>query len=120
MHGPHCRIRFVVSEILREGMMPIMDPMHNLREICKELTLLEDHLNIPQKRCIDCITKHFLKCEALAEEAASLDQSDSENYHMIADDIRRIMKVVIPGGRFKEGANLCRKIRKSLMPYVVS
>lgn len=119
MHGPHCKVRLLVSEILSEGMMPVMDPRHNIREICKELTLLEDHLNMPQKRCNDCIMKHFLKCEALAEEAASLDNRDSTQYFALADDFRSIMALVLNQGQYKSGANMCRKIRKNLMPMVV-
>lgn len=56
----------------RSELLPIMDPRFNLREVCKQLTLLEDHLNQPRKRCPDCIRKHFLTIEALLEEAVSL------------------------------------------------
>lgn len=56
------------------GLLPIMNPLFNLREICKQMSLLEDHLNNPRKRCPDCIRKHFLTIEALFEEAVSLDK----------------------------------------------
>ena len=56
------------------GLLPIMNPLFNLREICKQMSLLEDHLNNPRKRCRDCIRKHFLTIEALFEEAVSLDK----------------------------------------------
>lgn len=55
------------------GLLPIMNPLFNLREVSKQMTLLEDHLNNPRKRCPDCICKHFLTIEALFEEAVSLD-----------------------------------------------
>lgn len=55
------------------GLLPIMSPLYNLREIMKQMALLEDHLNHPRKRCPDCIRKHFLTIEALFEEAVSLD-----------------------------------------------
>jgi hypothetical protein len=51
-----------------------MNPLFNLREICKQSSLLEDHLNNERKRCPDCIRKHFLTIEALFEEAISLDK----------------------------------------------
>lgn len=51
----------------------ITDPKLNLTDVVKEMLLLEDHLNIPNRRCPDCIRKHLLKIEALAEEACSLD-----------------------------------------------
>jgi len=57
-----------------EGLLPIMNPLFNLREICKQSSLLEDHLNNERKRCPDCIRKHFLTIEALFEEAISLDK----------------------------------------------
>jgi hypothetical protein len=57
------------------GLLPIMSPLYNLREITKQMALLEDHLNHPRKRCPDCIRKHFLTIEALFEEAVSLDKT---------------------------------------------
>ena len=57
-------------------LLPIMDPLFNLREACKQSALLEDHLNQPRKRCPDCIRKHFLTLEALFEEAVSLSSED--------------------------------------------
>jgi len=51
----------------------LMDPKHNIREVCKHLVLLEDHLNCASKRCMDCITKHLLAAEAYADEGVSLD-----------------------------------------------
>lgn len=57
-------------------LLPIFEPNHNFREICKQLVLLEDHLCHPRKRCQDCIRKHFVTAEALAEEAVSLAGSD--------------------------------------------
>lgn len=55
------------------GLLPIFNPLFNLREACKQILLLEDHLNNVRKRCPDCICKHFMTIEALAEEAISLD-----------------------------------------------
>lgn len=47
-------------------------PRFNLREITKHLILLEDHLTHRLKVCPDCIRKHLLTVEALAEEVESL------------------------------------------------
>jgi len=55
------------------GLLPIFNPLFNLREACKQILLLEDHLNNVRKRCSDCICKHFMTIEALFEEAISLD-----------------------------------------------
>lgn len=54
------------------NLLPVMDPAFNLREICKQCILLEDHLSHNEKRCFDCCVKHFLTIEALAEEALTL------------------------------------------------
>ena len=52
---------------------PVMDPKYNMRQIVKQSILLEEHINNERKRCVDCITKHFLHIIGLAEEAISLD-----------------------------------------------
>jgi hypothetical protein len=56
------------------NLLPIMNPLFNLREIVKQMALLEDHLNNARKRCPDCIRKHFLTIEAFFEETISLDK----------------------------------------------
>jgi len=110
------------------GLLPIMSPLYNLREITKQMALLEDHLNQPRKRCPDCIRKHFLTIEALFEEAVSLDKDfqyceilegkaqvmrdlqeewldndDDRSYLQLAQSIREIRK---------EFAPLCFDLRK--------
>ncbi len=61
-----------------DKILPVLEPRFNMREICKQTILLEDHLFQEEKRCQDCIYKHFLTIEALAEEAITLDK---ENKH---------------------------------------
>lgn len=63
----------------QEKLLPVMDPQFNLREICKQCILLEDHLSHDEKRCFDCCVKHFLTIEALAEEAITLDSANSKS-----------------------------------------
>jgi len=123
MHGQHCKLeRRVVTRILSEGMLPIMTPTHNMREICKELTLLEDHLNQPGKRCPDCITKHFLKCEALAEEGISLcDEGDelSSLLERSATLIREWLVYLLDSEDYHGTARKLRMLRKRMMPMLV-
>ena len=57
-----------------DSLLPVLDPRFNMREICKQSVLLEDHLFQKEKRCHDCIIKHFLTIEGLAEEAITLDK----------------------------------------------
>lgn len=53
--------------------LKINDPRFNVREIAKQLILLEQHLLEQGKYCPDCITKHLLTVEALADECQLLD-----------------------------------------------
>lgn len=77
--------------------MDLMDPKHNLREIAKQLILLEDHMAHKSKRCVDCITKHYLMVEALLEEAITLDKTGEhiEEIRHILDTIKPTMMDVI-------------------------
>lgn len=61
-------------------LLPVMNPEFNMREICKQIILLEDHLSHPEKRCTDCCIKHFLTIEALAEEAVTLDKQNKYSH----------------------------------------
>jgi hypothetical protein len=96
--------------------LDVHSPLHNMREIAKQALLLEDHLFNPSKFCEDCIQKHLLTIEALAEEAISLDAWDeySDLHRMIADRARDFME------RFK-GETLAvaqevRELRKGIVP----
>lgn len=53
----------------------IREPLHNLREMTKQLLCLEDHFASKDRRCHDCIRKHLLYAEALAEEGAAMDMT---------------------------------------------
>lgn len=107
------------------SLLPVMDPQFNMREMCKQCILLEDHLFQKEKRCHDCICKHFLTIEALAEEAITLDK---ENKHPelqnIPTEIRSISKEYLNNQNKKDLAcgqagQRLRKIRKSLMTKVI-
>ena len=52
---------------------PLNSAAFNAREITKQLLLVEDHLSDDDKYCKDCIRKHFMTIEALAEEACHMD-----------------------------------------------
>jgi hypothetical protein len=51
----------------------IFNPMFNVREATKNILLLEDHLNVPDRRCNDCIRKHMMLVEGFLDEAVNLD-----------------------------------------------
>lgn len=102
------------------ALLPVMDPMFNMREMCKQMILLEDHLFQTKKRCHDCICKHFLTIEALAEEAITLDKDHKyQDITGLPDKIRDITKKYIANHENPKQppitAQDMRKIRKSLM-----
>jgi hypothetical protein len=95
-----------------------MNPLFNMREICKQSALLEDHLNNARKRCSDCIRKHFLTIEALFEEAVSLDKN--QDYGDIldgrADDVRTLQNRWIDNEDPLVLAQELRLLRKNFAP----
>lgn len=66
------------------ALFPIMNPEFNAREVAKQCLLLEDHINNPKKRCVDCIRKHFLIIDGLLEEAISLEQDEDLQFTYIS------------------------------------
>jgi len=96
-------------------LLPVLDCRFNLREICKQCILLEDHLSHDQKRCTDCCIKHFLAIEGLCEEAVTLDQ-DNRHHHLrnMAERVRKLQKLWYENP--KENSHACsqelRKLRK--------
>lgn len=59
----------------------------NLREIIKQMILLEQHYSI--NPCLECMLKHLLTIEALTEEAATLD-----NAKQVYQDLKDIAMLV--------------------------
>jgi predicted Zn-dependent protease with MMP-like domain len=101
--------------------MTLMHPAFNLREIAKQLLLLEDHLQ--HHYCDDCIRKHLLLIEGFAEEAKSLDVS--RLYYTIPDELaemaRRCMVLVTDAqdsDAIRDISEAVRKQRKALVPLV--
>lgn len=101
-----------------KNLLPIMDPMYNMREFCKQSILLEDHLSQPRKRCENCCQKHFMTLEALAEEALTLDNENKykDILEQLPDKCRELQKRRLNGEDPHTIAQECRKIRKNLQP----
>jgi hypothetical protein len=99
-------------------LLPIKHPLFNLREVCKQCALLEDHLNSEGKQCVDCIRKHFLTIEGLFEEAVSLDAHNqwSDLIGGKADLIRQLEALWIDTRYPGVIAQGLRQIRKELTP----
>ena len=102
------------------GRLTLMEPLFNLRELCKQLLLLEDHLAQPGKRCPDCIRKHLLTVEALADEAVALDPTGiyCNSGGMTAELARRWAEQLMDGTDPAEVSQQVRYVRKNLTPMV--
>jgi len=101
-----------------DNLLPVLDCRFNLREICKQSILLEDHLSHDKKRCTDCCIKHFLALEGLCEEAVTLDKEHHhKNLQGLAEKIRTIQKMWYedPSGNSHQCSQELRKIRKEFM-----
>lgn len=97
-----------------EGLLPVFEPMHNAREMAKQLVLLEDHLVQTSKHCPDCIRKHLLTAEALAEEAVSLDKGGQHRdyFRSAAQEVREISRAFLANhsrGALQQRVRLLRK-----------
>ncbi len=100
------------------GLLPIMDAKFNLREICKNCLLLEDHLISPRKRCNDCIRKHFLIIEGLGDEAKTLDKQGryKKELDTVSATVYRLQKDYLAGRDLGKVGQELRKVRKQLVP----
>jgi hypothetical protein len=100
-------------------LLPVLDCRFNLREICKQCILLEDHLSHDKKRCYDCCIKHFLALEGLSEEAITLDKEGKyyKSLKDIPDNIRAIQKLWYqnPQKNSHQASQLLRQLRKKFM-----
>jgi hypothetical protein len=70
-----------------DALDPVSDPRYNMQQIIKQSILLEEHLTNKNKRCRDCITKHFLHIIGLAEEAEMLATNQIEKYPLIKESV---------------------------------
>lgn len=97
--------------------LTIMDPQFNLREVAKQMILLEDHLFHAYKVCPDCIRKHLMTIEALAEEAVTLDKMGiyQEMGEALAEQARQWLEALTDGTKMLDVAGQIRGVRKSLV-----
>ena len=72
---------------------PVSNPAYNMQQIVKQSILLEEHLTNKNKRCRDCITKHFLHIIGLAEEAQMLATKDFKKYPLINENVELYNKL---------------------------
>jgi uncharacterized protein YxeA len=105
------------SNGVNKRILPVLDPLFNLREICKQIILLEDHLSHKGKRCYDCISKHFLYLEGLSEEAITLDVDRKylDKLENLPDEFRSLQKEFLNKVDPLIISQSLRKIRKKYM-----
>ena len=70
-----------------DSLDPVSDPKYNMQQIIKQSILLEEHLTNKNKRCRDCITKHFLHIIGLSEEAQMLATNKIDKYPLINESV---------------------------------
>ena len=70
-----------------DSLDPVSDPRYNMQQIIKQSILLEEHLTNKNKRCRDCITKHFLHIIGLSEEAQMLATNKIEKFPLINESV---------------------------------
>ncbi len=64
---------------------PVSNPEYNMKEIITQCILLEEHLTIDNKFCLDCCVKHILHCYGLANEAVMLAGNKINQYPMMKE-----------------------------------
>uniref|UniRef100_A0A0G4F8N4 Transmembrane protein n=1 Tax=Chromera velia CCMP2878 TaxID=1169474 RepID=A0A0G4F8N4_9ALVE len=108
--------RDAAQNVVTPELLPVMETRFNLHEIIKQFVLLEDHLNNRQKRCVDCIFKHLVMLEALAEEGVALNGTAEEKADY--ERVFRYVRIFVhkPDGQtLPESVQDMRKFRKELM-----
>jgi hypothetical protein len=92
----------------------ISDPRTSNREAAKHCIMLEEHLQIPAKRCPDCIQKHFLAVEGYVEEAITLDGAGQFTNPHLARSVKMLEGSWRKGVNPVEVAQQVRRLRKRL------
>lgn len=65
---------------------PVSNPDYNMRDVIEQSLLLEDHLVSKNKRCIDCICKHFLTIHAECVESVAVAGPKVKNYPLMKEN----------------------------------
>lgn len=100
----------------KNPLLPVHEPLFNVKEIIKQMILLEDHLFEVEKRCVECIYKHLLAIESFSEEGITLDKTAKyyDLFHEVLVKVRQWEKQ-IGHKKYEEVAHQVRDLRKKLM-----
>ncbi len=104
--------------------LSLVDPRFNIREVAKQMILLEDHLFHENKHCLDCISKHTLFIEGMLEEAITMDKKGEHTERLktvlakfkdlMPPLIRKMKEKTIKNQDYKDVADQLRQLRKPL------
>jgi hypothetical protein len=113
-------INSTMSKKLNRKKATLDSPEFNLREIAKQLILIEDHLFHKNKQCPDCLGKHFLMVEALAEEAITMDTTGmwTNGCETMANKTREWIDRLNYGDQYETLGQEVRSVRKQLTPLI--
>ena len=76
-------------------LLDIFNPMFNVKEVCKELVLLEDHLIADGKHCPDCSENFSSRCLTLCQLDAVVYWKDgTSRSKLISKHTRRIQHLL--------------------------
>jgi hypothetical protein len=116
---PHCQHQLAYAADHHHP-VPLADlgnPLYNVREATKNIVCLEKHLENPDERCVDCISKHFLLIEGLLEEAVGLDTH--HRYVALLSDkpyrLRAVARKFVDTNNYLQTAQELRELRKYLV-----
>lgn len=95
------KLRRLVNHKCPRNILPVLNPVFNVREVVKNILLLRNHLLIKENRCFQCIRKHSLIIEAFIDEAYSLDKVGkvTKMLRPMGKKIRSIQKRLIKDDR---------------------
>jgi len=96
---------------------PVSNPAYNMQQIVKQSILLEEHITNKNKRCRDCITKHFLHIIGLAEEAQMLATNKCSKYPLIVESVELYNKLFNQWVKNKDDENNLLNISDNLRTH---
>lgn len=115
-------LKRMINHKCKGKILPILNPLFNLRETYKNVLLLKDHLLVKEHRCNQCHKKHSLLIEAFLEEAATLDMDGKYQKLLLSLEktIRRIQRMIIKGNPvYGDVVKELEKMEKKLYPYAM-
>ena len=106
------KLRKFVNHKCNKDILPVLDPEFNIREIVKNILLLENHIMHKENRCLQCLRKHSCLIEAFLEEAMTIDKhyKHLKLLKPMPKQVRKIQKMII-GGR-ENYYDIVKELRK--------